>query len=154
MNILLNVRWPVGGIRTYLRYVYRQFPVGEFEITLISPPIEEFDVIKEDLGERLTKVIPCSNDSLKYFRQLNTLARSSHFRLPKIDPVQRLLRSTRPSLSLHRTLYRPISSRKGRWTNTPRQLNLAWHAPGPLSPSEASRNSQRSRASSGAPSAN
>lgn len=79
MKILLNIRWPVGGIRTYLRYVYRQFPLGEFEITLICPPIEEFDVIKEDLGVRLTEVISCPSSSLKFAGQINTLLRSSRF---------------------------------------------------------------------------
>lgn len=49
-RILLVVRWPVGGIRTFLRYVYRGFDPQEWRITLVAPRTEELDVLlAEDL---------------------------------------------------------------------------------------------------------
>jgi glycosyltransferase involved in cell wall biosynthesis len=50
-RILAVVRWPVGGIRTYLKYVYpilnRQ--LGGVDISMIVPAVEEFEVLKQDL---------------------------------------------------------------------------------------------------------
>ncbi|MCI0590890.1 MAG: glycosyltransferase family 4 protein [Gammaproteobacteria bacterium] len=49
-KILLVVRHPVGGIRTFLRYVYRQFDSARYSFTLISPDIPEVRVLLEDLN--------------------------------------------------------------------------------------------------------
>ena len=57
MKILLNVRWPVGGIRTYLRYVYRRFPADEYSFTLLAPFHNELEILKNDLGRRLKEVV-------------------------------------------------------------------------------------------------
>lgn len=49
-NILLVVRWPGGGIRTFMRYVYRLFPVESYRFTLIAPYEAETPVLLEDLA--------------------------------------------------------------------------------------------------------
>lgn len=50
IRILLVVRWPVGGIRTFMRYVYRRFPVDSFQFVLIAPDQPETQVLLEDLA--------------------------------------------------------------------------------------------------------
>jgi len=37
MKILLVARWPVGGIRTYLRYVFRHEVMGRYEFAMVGP---------------------------------------------------------------------------------------------------------------------
>lgn len=68
MNILLIVRWPVGGIRSYLRYVYRLFSPDQYRFSLLATPDQALNVIKDDLGERLDKIDVCSAS----FRQMST----------------------------------------------------------------------------------
>jgi glycosyltransferase involved in cell wall biosynthesis len=48
-RILLVVRWPVGGIRTFIRYVYRHFEPELFHFTILGPENPEMDVLAEDL---------------------------------------------------------------------------------------------------------
>ncbi len=43
------VRWPVGGIRTFLRYVYQDFSEGEFEFTLVAADTEGLGTLQSDL---------------------------------------------------------------------------------------------------------
>lgn len=49
-NILLIVRWPVGGIRTYLRYIYTQIDTDRYRFTIIAPEGPELDVLQQDLS--------------------------------------------------------------------------------------------------------
>ncbi|MDD2735985.1 MAG: glycosyltransferase family 4 protein [Desulfuromonadaceae bacterium] len=48
-RILLVVRWPVGGIRTFMRYVYRRFDPKLYHFTILGPDISELDVLARDL---------------------------------------------------------------------------------------------------------
>jgi len=43
------IRWPVGGIRTFLRYVYRQFDPQTYRLTILTVEGREFSTLKEDL---------------------------------------------------------------------------------------------------------
>jgi glycosyltransferase involved in cell wall biosynthesis len=49
-KVLLVVRWPVGGIRTFLRYVYRNFDPDRWHFTIIAPEIDELKVLVDDLS--------------------------------------------------------------------------------------------------------
>lgn len=49
IKILLVVRWPVGGIRTFHKYVYNNFDPGNYEFTLIAPKLDETEVLINDL---------------------------------------------------------------------------------------------------------
>lgn len=40
MKVLLVARWPVGGIRTYIRYIYSNPVFADYDITLIAPDLE------------------------------------------------------------------------------------------------------------------
>jgi len=75
-RILLVVRWPVGGIRTFLRYVYRCFDPEEWSFTILLPLVDEVDALCEDLKSQNVSVVTTSNDpsalmfSLSVFREL------------------------------------------------------------------------------------
>jgi hypothetical protein len=49
LKILLVVRWPVGGIRTYLKYVYGRMDPARYAISLIAARTEEIGFLLEDL---------------------------------------------------------------------------------------------------------
>src|SRR5436190_18410154 len=59
LNVLTVVRWPVGGIRTYLKYTYplvaREIP--DFEVTLVVPAVEEIAALRRDLATVNVKFI-------------------------------------------------------------------------------------------------
>ena len=48
-RILLVVRWPVGGIRTFIRYVYSRFETDKFHFSILGPDIPELDTLLEEL---------------------------------------------------------------------------------------------------------
>ena len=50
-RILLVVRWPVGGIRTFLRYVYRVFDPKLWHFTIIAPQNSELEALSVDLED-------------------------------------------------------------------------------------------------------
>ena len=43
------VRWPVGGIRTFLHYVYRNFDPEKWEIAILAPDLPELRILLEEL---------------------------------------------------------------------------------------------------------
>lgn len=45
MKILLVARWPVGGIRTYFRYIYSQQIFSDYEFVLLAPDLDLTDFI-------------------------------------------------------------------------------------------------------------
>jgi len=69
IRILLVVRNPVGGIRTFLRYVYRAFGDDKWRLTLLAPDSEETRVlVHEDLKNIHLQYIPTeSNPSNRLF---------------------------------------------------------------------------------------
>ncbi len=48
-HVLLVVRHPVGGIRTFMRYVYRNFDPKDWKFTIIAPDLAHMKVLLEDL---------------------------------------------------------------------------------------------------------
>lgn len=48
-RILLVVRWPVGGIRTFMRYVYTRFDPEQWHFTIVAPDHSELDELADDL---------------------------------------------------------------------------------------------------------
>jgi glycosyltransferase involved in cell wall biosynthesis len=49
-TILVVVRWPIGGIRTYMRNMFRHFP-QEYQLVLIAPTTHENDALENDVTE-------------------------------------------------------------------------------------------------------
>ncbi|MBE9528375.1 MAG: glycosyltransferase family 4 protein [Proteobacteria bacterium] len=48
-RVLLFVRWPVGGIRTFVRYIYKNFDPLKYEFTILGPDQSELKVLLDDL---------------------------------------------------------------------------------------------------------
>ena len=57
-RILLVVRWPVGGIRTWLRYIYAQLDPSRYELMIVLPGYDEFPALEEDLKVHNPEYIP------------------------------------------------------------------------------------------------
>ncbi len=77
IRILAIVRWPVGGIRTYLRYVYSQLDKSQYMITILAPDIPEMQALKGSLCGPHIRYIPVSgSDSLTFsFAAIRAVAR-------------------------------------------------------------------------------
>lgn len=45
------MRWPVGGIRTFCRYVYNNFDKHKFKFTILAPSVNELDTLVDDLKD-------------------------------------------------------------------------------------------------------
>jgi glycosyltransferase involved in cell wall biosynthesis len=56
-RVLVVCQWPLGGIRTYLKYNYQLFPKDEFDITLLANPSIEKESVKKDMDIADVKVI-------------------------------------------------------------------------------------------------
>jgi len=57
-NILLVVRWPVGGIRTFMRYVYRNSDLSKWSFTIIAPEYDDFSALLDDLSGLNFEYVP------------------------------------------------------------------------------------------------
>lgn len=62
IRVLLVVRWPVGGIRTFLRYVLNSLPIERFEFTIIGVETDGMKALKVELGDRLASYRAVSAD--------------------------------------------------------------------------------------------
>ncbi|MBJ6137693.1 glycosyltransferase family 4 protein [Marinobacter litoralis] len=49
-RVLVVVRWPVGGIRTFLRYVYQHFDKEQFEFTFVGASTGNSGTLESDLS--------------------------------------------------------------------------------------------------------
>ncbi len=61
-RVLLVVRWPVGGIRTFIRYIYRNFDPEKYHFTVLGPDHSELSVLLEDLKDLDISCITFRND--------------------------------------------------------------------------------------------
>lgn len=51
IRLLVVARWPLGGIRTYMKYTYKYFPRDRFRITLLAPQEGEEAALAQDMEE-------------------------------------------------------------------------------------------------------
>lgn len=51
IRVLLVVRWPVGGIRTFIQYVYCQFDPHKYQFIIMAPNLPEVDVMLANLSK-------------------------------------------------------------------------------------------------------
>lgn len=56
INILVVARWPLGGIRTYMRYIFRHFP-SNYKLTLIASSTQEDTAIAKDAEEYSARLL-------------------------------------------------------------------------------------------------
>jgi glycosyltransferase involved in cell wall biosynthesis len=83
INLLLVVRHPVGGIRTFLRYVYNQFDPLMYNVTIIAPVCNEMTVLVNDLKKHKIAFIPLGKDpsSGEVFKTIFKTIRNNKFDL-------------------------------------------------------------------------
>lgn len=74
-HILLVIWHPVGGIRTFLRYVYGQFSPEQYQLTLLLPETSELAATREDLActDAHFEVIPNKPSIYSFLIQINSL---------------------------------------------------------------------------------
>ena len=82
-KILLVIRWPVGGIRTFIRYLYNNFDPQKYQLTIIAPACTEMTVLTEDLKKHRTKFIPLDKhpSNKDFFIKILTTLRKNKFDL-------------------------------------------------------------------------
>ncbi|WP_165855275.1 glycosyltransferase family 4 protein [Marinobacter sp. JSM 1782161] len=56
------VRWPVGGIRTFLRYVLNELPPNRFSFSIVAVETEGMKALREELSERLATIVTVPPD--------------------------------------------------------------------------------------------
>jgi len=77
-KVLLLVRWPVGGIRTFIRYVYCGLDLHDWQLTILAPDLPEMQALIEDLtGLGVRYILTAANPSpvmfaVRVFRELAT----------------------------------------------------------------------------------
>jgi glycosyltransferase involved in cell wall biosynthesis len=62
VKILLVARWPVGGIKTYLRYIYGSPIFKETEIDLIAPAEDLAEFLETQLPSNRIQLLPVKGD--------------------------------------------------------------------------------------------
>lgn len=82
-SVLLVVRHPVGGIRTFLRYVFGRLPPQKYRLTLIAPQCPELDELRHDLAPYALSVISTNEraDSVAFFSAVARSILRGHFDL-------------------------------------------------------------------------
>jgi len=83
-RVLLVVRWPVGGIRTFLKYVLTGFPPDEYEFVFLGADTEAIEALREDLGAIVSEwlLFPADGNELKScFNLVKTTLKSQKFDL-------------------------------------------------------------------------
>jgi glycosyltransferase involved in cell wall biosynthesis len=63
LRVLLVVRWPLGGIRTHLKYVYPLLvqKLGGMHLSLLGPRMDEMERLKRDLAPLQVRFIELDN---------------------------------------------------------------------------------------------
>lgn len=63
-NILVVARWPLGGIRTYMRYTFRHLP-QDYQLTLLASSTHEDGALKRDVSEYGARLLITSKQTLQ-----------------------------------------------------------------------------------------
>lgn len=77
-RLLAVVRWPLGGIRTYMRYVYGHLG-RDWKVTILAADVQEREALLEDAAVLGAEMILTTASSLGFFQAiLGTLRQSRH----------------------------------------------------------------------------
>ena len=66
VKILVAIRYPVGGIRTYIKYTYKKLDRDLFEFDFVAPSKEWLNRIREDLTGFMVKTYYTANENSNY----------------------------------------------------------------------------------------
>jgi len=61
-KIIIVTRWPVGGIRTYLKYVYNNMESSQYHLVIIAPNLPETAILLKDLENFDLRYIPVNEN--------------------------------------------------------------------------------------------
>jgi len=80
MHILIICRWPVGGIRTFLKYVYGAFPRAKYRLTIVLPETSEFKAVQGNLEhlDVVYEALQGDPNALDFIRRLFKVFRNNH----------------------------------------------------------------------------
>lgn len=81
MKILLVARWPVGGIRTYIRYIYSNIVFEDCQFTLIAPDLNLRDFLKDYLPNNRIKLHEAEDDNRSIIRELRKCIKNNNYDL-------------------------------------------------------------------------
>jgi len=81
MRILMTALHPVGGIRTFFRYIYGHPVFSDFSFTLVAPDDGLSEYLDEFLPLNRIRIVPAEPDNLRFMRQIRTVARKEPFKL-------------------------------------------------------------------------
>lgn len=84
MKVLLVVRWPVGGIRTFIHYVYSTWNDPNLELTILTPNITEVDYLESALSNIKCKFIRTNNrdpNILEFSKLVSSTIRQNNYDL-------------------------------------------------------------------------
>lgn len=82
-QVLLVVRHPVGGIRTFCRYFYTNLDKDKYHFTLVAPAMAETSVLLDDLRELNLDYVSADRDAsnVELFRLVTNVIRGHTFGL-------------------------------------------------------------------------
>lgn len=81
MKILLVARWPVGGIKTYFRYIYGTSVFQHAEITLLAPAEDLEDFIATQLPQGRITLVSTGTDYISFIKSLASCLNNNRFDL-------------------------------------------------------------------------
>lgn len=83
MNVMVIARWPVGGLRTYLKYIYRGILAKGYKCTFFIVDEAETNILKDDLSSgKVDWVILPKNKSFSFYvKTVHKAIRNDNFDL-------------------------------------------------------------------------
>ena len=81
MKILMGARFPVGGIRTFLRYVYSQPVFDDCEITLLAPSNDLGEFLEHSISSLRLKVQVVPGAPRQFLRETRAALKAGSFDL-------------------------------------------------------------------------
>lgn len=79
MKILLVARWPVGGIRTYFRYIYSQEIFAQDELVLLAPDVDLASFLSQYFPVNRIRFVPTENSDADLRKQFMHLIATESF---------------------------------------------------------------------------
>ncbi|MBU0993973.1 MAG: glycosyltransferase family 4 protein [Proteobacteria bacterium] len=65
-NILVFIRWPIGGIRTFCKYIYNNFEPNKYNFIFLAPDIDDTQHILHDLNQFNPHFIPVTQKGREF----------------------------------------------------------------------------------------
>lgn len=79
MNVLVVARWPLGGIRTYMLYMFRHFP-SAFRVTVLAASTQEDTALRSDCDVYKAELVTVRTSSnLDFIFAIHKVLRSNRF---------------------------------------------------------------------------